>query len=51
MSEVLPVGFSGDNVTAVESIELGTIGVWLDDDQLTWVLDSPVPLSVALSSI
>ena len=48
--EFFPVSFHGDNGTAVESISLGTISVWLYDHP-TWVLDSPVTLSVALRSV
>ncbi len=43
--EFFPVNFHGDNRTAVESISLGTISVWLYDHP-TWVLDSPVTLYV-----
>ena len=48
--EFFLVDFHGCSGTAVESMNLGTISVWLGDYP-TWVLDSPVTLSVALSGI
>ena len=48
--EVFLVDFHGCSGTAVESINLGTVRVWLHAYP-TWVLDSPVPLSVALEDI
>ena len=48
--EVFLVGIQLDNGTAVEGMNLGTISVWLGDYP-TWVLDSPVTLSVALRGV
>ena len=48
--EVFLVDFHGSNGTAVESMNLGTISVWLGDYP-TWVLDPPVTRSMALRSI
>ena len=48
--KVFLVGLHGCSGTAVDSMNLGTIGVWLYT-RPTWVLDSSVTLSMALNGV
>ena len=48
--EAFLVDFHGCNRTAVESMNLDTIGVWIHTHP-TWALDSPVTRSVALRGV
>ena len=50
IKEFFLVGIHRENGTAVESMNLGAIGVW-PTTHPTWVPGSPVPLSVGLKDI